>query len=68
MYPFPRIWDSGIKHVVQCITEVFRHDDSSIDGQSEISQSVPDNCQHSLHPVDLLSEEDGQWCHVVQLL
>ena len=40
-----------------CATHL-THDDGSLDGQLQVLQGHPDHGDHSLHPIDLLPQED----------
>ena len=47
----------------------FAHDDSAIDGKLQVLEGVPHECDHPLHPVNLLTQEDihgGQSTHLLQ--
>ena len=58
----------AIVHTVKCISQVFRHDNSTIDSQFEISQRNPNQRYNLLHSINLLSQENIHRLKMTHLL
>ncbi len=70
-YFLPGVGNARVKHVVEGIAQVFRHDDGSLYGEFQVGQCVSHAGDDALHAVDLLAQEDVQrlqMAHLVQSL
>lgn len=66
-YLFPRSRNTSIEHVVQSISQILAHDDSTVDSQLQILQRCADARNDALHAVNLLPQEDVDWLEMTHL-
>ena len=55
-------------HTYICTSTHFTHNDGAINSQLKVIQGCPHCLNHTLHSVNLLTQEDVHWCKCTHLL